>query len=123
DVDVDRRASTTVREDSWNSGYKEGQLVHKDSDGNIVNGWQGGTERKVAWQLYTNYQQQNLGDDVVITDTLQYEGSIDEDSIRVSIYTVTANGDTSITEEVVNPDAYSVNVEGRTFTLTFNQEV
>src|SRR5699024_12565365 len=54
---------------------------------------------------------------------LQYEGSIDEDSIRVSIYTVTANGDTSITEEVVNPDAYSVNVEGRTFTLTFNQEL
>lgn len=123
DVDADRGASTTVREDSWNSGYKEGQLVHEDSEGNIVNGWQGGTERKIAWQLYTNYQQQDLGSDVVITDTLQYEGSIEEDSIRVSTYTVAANGDTSITEEVLDPGAYSVNVDGDTFTLTFNQEV
>src|SRR5699024_10276762 len=75
DINVDRGASTTVRGDSWNSGKKEGQLVHENSEGNIVNGWQGGIERKIAWQLYTNYQQQNLGNNVVITDTLQYEGS------------------------------------------------
>ncbi|MHC0552887.1 collagen binding domain-containing protein [Salinicoccus sp. CNSTN-B1] len=123
EVDVNRKANTTVRSDSWNSGKKEGQLVHEDGESNIVDGWQGDAERKIAWQLYTNYQQLNLGNDVVITDTLQYEGSIDADSIKVSTYKVSADGKTTITDEVLDPSAYSLDVDGNTFTLTFNKEV
>lgn len=87
-IDETRNADTRVREDSWNSGKKEGQLVHFDDEGKAVNGWVSGSERKVAWQLYTNYQKQNLGSDVSITDTLAYAGNIDADSIRVSVYNV-----------------------------------
>ncbi|MEI3611270.1 Cna B-type domain-containing protein [Pseudogracilibacillus sp. SO30301A] len=118
DFTVERDAQTTVREDSWNSGKKEGQRVRKDSKGNIVNGWESGSERKIAWQLYTNYQKQNLGSGVVITDTLAYEGTIDPDSIKVSVYEVAANGETNITGPEI--DDYTVTVEGDEFTLTFN---
>ncbi|WP_058308511.1 Cna B-type domain-containing protein [Gracilibacillus massiliensis] len=112
-------ANTKVREDSWNSGKKEGQLVHDDGEGNLVNGWESGSERKIAWQLYTNYQEQNLGSDVTITDTLAYEGEIDEGSIQVSVYNVNSNGTTEITDEVLASDSYSVDVEGKQFSLTF----
>ncbi|WP_156854135.1 Cna B-type domain-containing protein [Oceanobacillus sp. AG] len=118
DFTVERDAQTTVREDSWNSGKKEGQRVRKDSKGNLVDGWQSGSERKIAWQLYTNYQKQNLGPGVVITDTLAYEGTIDPNSIKVSVYEVAANGGTNITGPVI--DDYTVTVEGDEFTLTFN---
>ncbi|MFC3900981.1 Cna B-type domain-containing protein [Aliicoccus persicus] len=117
DIDEEDDASTRVREDSWNSGKKEGQLVHEDSDGNLVAGWENGSERKIAWQLYTNYQKQNLGTDVEITDTLAYEGTIDEDSIKVSIYEVSADGETTITDEAITN--YTVTVDGNKFTLTF----
>lgn len=80
-VDQKRKASQKVREESWNSGKKEGQLVHLDEKGNKVNGWVSGSERKVAWDFYFNYQEQNLGKGVVVTDTLAYEGAIDKDSV------------------------------------------
>src|SRR5699024_10934588 len=32
-----------VRQDSWNSGKKEGQLVHFDEEGNKVDGWASGS--------------------------------------------------------------------------------
>ena len=122
-IDETRSADTRVREDSWNSGKKEGQLVHFDDEGKAVNGWVSGSERKVAWQLYTNYQKQNLGSDVSITDTLAYAGNIDADSIRVSVYNVNSNGLTEITGPVLDPDNYSVDVDGGEFTITFNNEV
>ncbi|SFM46536.1 Uncharacterized surface anchored protein [Gracilibacillus orientalis] len=118
-IDQDREANTTVREDSWNSGKKEGQLVHDDGEGNLVNGWESGFERKIAWQLYTNYQEQDLGSDVTITDTLAYEGEIDESSIQVSVYNVNADGSTDITGPVLDPSNYSLEVDGQQFTLAF----
>ena len=120
--DEGRDAQTIVREDSWNSGKKEGKLVHVDNDGNLVDGWQSGSERKIAWQLYTNYQKQNLGTGVVISDTLDYEGTIDPDSIKVSVYEVAAGGGTTITNEILSDENYKVvvNNDDGTFTLTFN---
>src|SRR5699024_3804150 len=35
DIEEEDDADTKVREDSWNSGKKEGQLVHVDEDGNL----------------------------------------------------------------------------------------
>ncbi|UUI04700.1 Cna B-type domain-containing protein [Oceanobacillus jeddahense] len=120
DFSEGRDAQTrTIRDDSWNSGKKEGRLVHINSNGELSNGWVSGSERKVAWQLYTNYQQQNLGTGVVISDTLQYEGTIDEDSIVVKTYEVAGNGNTSITNNLLDAGNYNVDVDGDTFTLTF----
>src|SRR5699024_9261993 len=101
EIEENDQDDTYVREDSWNSGKKEGQLVHVDEEGQLVDGWESGAERKIAWQLYTNYQQQNLGTGVVITDTLAYEGSIDEDSIVVSVYEVDKDGNTTITDSQI----------------------
>lgn len=120
DFDTPRQDDTTVREEAWNSGYKEGQLVHENANGNLVEGWESGSERKVAWQLYTNYQEQNLGTGVVIEDTLDYEGTIDEDSITVLVYDVNATGDATITKTEI--DDYMVDVNGKEFTLTFNED-
>uniref|UniRef100_UPI0013D4C63E collagen binding domain-containing protein n=1 Tax=Gracilibacillus saliphilus TaxID=543890 RepID=UPI0013D4C63E len=123
EIDQGREADTTVREDSWNSGKKEGQLVHEDGEGNLVNSWESGSERKIAWQLYTNYQEQNLGSDVTITDALQYDGKIDEESIQVSVYNVKPDGTTKITDEVLDSNNYIVDVEGKEFSLTFTEDV
>src|SRR5699024_10219530 len=120
DIEEDADAETNVREDSWNSGKKEGQLVHVDEEGNLADGWESGAERKIAWQLYTNYQKQNLGTGVVITDELDYEGTIDKDSIVVSVYEVSAGGETTITDETIT--GYKVDVNGKEFTLTFDED-
>src|SRR5699024_10389183 len=120
DIDEWDEAETNVRQDSWNSGKKEGQLVHVDEEGQLVDGWESGAERKIAWQLYTNYQQQNLGTGVVITDTLAYEGSIDEDSIVVSVYEVDKDGNTTITDSQITD--YEVEVNGKEFILTFAED-
>ncbi len=119
-IKVEDNASHKVRQDAWNSGKKVGQLVHEDSEGNLVNGWKSGSERKIAWQLYTNYQMQNLGTDVVITDTLDYEGTVDEESIKVKKYNVKSNGDTEPTDTILSSDYYNVEVSGKKFTLKFN---
>src|SRR5699024_12118136 len=52
DNEEEEDADTKVRENSWNSGKKEGQLVHVDDDGNLIEGSVSGLERKVAWQHY-----------------------------------------------------------------------
>ncbi len=121
EIDEKRNASQRVREDSWNSGKKEGQLVHfVDDQADPVNGWVSGSERKIAWQLYMNYQEQNLGTGVVVTDELAYAGDIDADSIQVSVYGVDSDGKTTITDNVLDPDNYSVNTgEDGKFILTF----
>ncbi|MBU5595497.1 Cna B-type domain-containing protein [Amphibacillus sp. MSJ-3] len=118
-IDETRDANTTIREDAWNSGKKEGQFIHFDDEGNQEDGWVSGSERRIAWQLYTNYQKQNLGENVIITDTLAYEGDIDELSLKVSVYDVDANGQTTITDTVLDPINYSVEVNDRQLTLTF----
>src|SRR5699024_4871269 len=74
-----------------------------------------------AWQLYTNYQKQNLGTGVVITDELDYEGTIDKDSIVVSVYEVSAGGETTITDETIT--GYKVDVNGKEFTITFEEDL
>ncbi|MFA1818864.1 collagen binding domain-containing protein [Virgibacillus oceani] len=122
-VDEEDDAYYEVREDSWNSGKKEGQLVHFDEDGNRGNGWVSGSERKIAWQLYTNYQGQNLGENVTITDILDYTGEIDDDSIKVSVYDVKSDGTTEITGTVLEPENYELVVTGNEFTITFDNEV
>lgn len=122
EFDTGREDEETVREDSWNSGKKEGQLVHEDADGKLADGWTSGNERKIAWQLYINYQKQNLGSDIVIEDTLDYEGTIDEGSVIVSVYEVAANGDTTITDEVLSEENYTVQYNGQSFTLTFAED-
>ncbi|HBD63057.1 MAG TPA: hypothetical protein DC038_01345, partial [Clostridiales bacterium] len=124
-INETRNAQITVKTESWNSGKKEGQLVHFDGEGKKVNGWVSGAERKIAWQLYLNYQKQNLGSNVSVTDTLAYTGVIDEGSIKVSVYEVAADGTTSITPstELTLGDDYSVTVEGDKFTLIFKKAV
>ncbi|WP_440894888.1 Cna B-type domain-containing protein [Amphibacillus sp. Q70] len=112
-----------VRGDSWNSGKKEGQLVHFDDEGNAVNGWESGSERKIAWQLYLNYQEQNLGTGVVVTDELAYAGDIDADSIQVSVYDVDSDGETEVNGPALDRDRYSVNTdEDGKFILTFAED-
>lgn len=115
-------ASQKVSDEFWNSGKKEGQLVHLDETGEKVNGWVSGNERKVAWDFYFNYQEQNLGTGVVVTDTLAYDGVIDEESVVLHKYTVDANGDTQITDEVLNSSNYDLTVDGKTLTLTFKDD-
>ncbi len=123
-IDIEREASTKVRDDSWNSGKKEGQLISTDSEGKIIkeNGWTSGFERKLAWQMYFNYQKQNLGTGVSVTDTLEYEGEIEEGSIRVSIYEVKSDGHTEISGPELGSDNYTLTVDGKTFTLTFKDD-
>lgn len=119
-IDEEDDASQRVREDSWNSGKKEGQFIHVDDEGNQGDGWVSGSERKIAWQFYFNYQEQNLGKGVVVTDTLAYAGDIDKDSIQVSVYNVDSGGETTITDTVLDSNNYSVNTdENGKFTLTF----
>jgi uncharacterized repeat protein (TIGR01451 family) len=121
-INETRDASQLVREDSWKSGKKEGQLVHFDED-NQINGWISGSERKIAWQFYFNYQQQNLGTGVVVKDTLAYDGEIDKNSVVVSDYTVDKDGNTEIiTNKVVDSDNYDLKVDGKELVLTFKDE-
>lgn len=108
DINQKRNAEHQVRTDSWNSGKKEGSLYHIDDSGNAVNGWTSGFERRIAWQVYINYHKQNLGENVVVTDTLAYDGIIDPESIKVSEYTVSSNGDTTITDNELDKSKYKV---------------
>ena len=121
-IDTNAPAETKLRVDAWNSGKKDGQLVH-EAEGSLKDGWVSGAERKIAWQLYTNYYQQNLGTGVSIEDTLQYEGTYDEESFQVLVYKVNANGTTEITKTALAKDKYTVKVDGKKFTLTFKEAV
>lgn len=70
--DVEKQ--TTLREDSWLTGKKEGQLIHFE-DGVKKSGWASGYDRKIAWQVYVNYLEQNLGTGVTVTDAVYYSGT------------------------------------------------
>lgn len=112
---------TTVNSDSWSTGKKEGQLV-SFLKGTKQNGWISGAERKIAWQVYINYQKLNQGTGIEVTDTLDYEGVIELDSIKVSVYTVAANGNTTVTATELDKDYYTVTSGGdKTFTLKFKE--
>lgn len=113
----------TVIDESWNSGYKIGKLKSIDPDNNtLVDGWISGNERRVQWEVYTNYLKQNLGNNVIVTDELGYEGDIHD--IEVRTYTVdSSSGDTTIDWNSVEP-VYSIeNKTDKGFKLTFNQAV
>lgn len=110
-IDAEDDTYTTVRTDSWNSGKKEGQLIHimHVNDKEVMgNGWVSGAERKILWRLYINYQGLNLGTGVSVTDILDYAGNIDESSVRVLGYNVRVDGNTEFNNIELNPDVYKV---------------
>lgn len=119
---------------SWNSGKKEGQLISVDSKGNTVktNEWLSGAERRIAWQLYINYQEHDLGK-IKVEDILQYVGDIDLNSIKVFEYTVnssTGGTNKKPNSELAKDGNYNVEVTNKTdgtagskFELTFLNDV
>ncbi len=116
---IEEKTSATrkVIDKAWNSGFKEGNLVNPDD-------WTNASDRKIAWQVYFNYNQHNLGEGVSVTDTLAYAGTIIDDSIKVSVYTVASNGDTTITEETLEKAVdYNVAIDGQKLTVEFLDEV
>jgi len=115
--DVTREADTRVEDSAWNSGFKEGHLIDEED-------WSNASDRGIAWQVYMNYNQHDLGSDVSVTDTLDYEGEIIEDSIQVSVYDVDADGNTTKTDEVLTPgEDYTVKVEDNELTVNFTNDV
>lgn len=125
DIEVTKRDSKTIRLEAWNSGMKTGRLVHIDSTGKRVANWVSGSDRKIEWRVYINYQKQNLGTGVTVTDTLQYDGRIDKDSIVVYEYTVPTGGGANIDRnKVLAPGNYSVALseDGKQFILTFAED-
>ncbi|MCF1684046.1 Cna B-type domain-containing protein [Tetragenococcus halophilus] len=117
EFDEDRDAHADVSQQAWNSGKKTGNLVDVDN-------WSDETDRRIAWQVYSNYHQNNLGENVSVTDTLDYDGEIIEDSIKVSVYDVAENGETSITDtELVQGEDYTVDIDGNELTVNFTGEV
>src|SRR5699024_6646726 len=69
EIDVGVDAEHQVIEEAWNSGYKTGNLIDPEK-------WTDATDRKIAWQVYFNYNKHNLGENVSVTDTLDYDGEI-----------------------------------------------
>ena len=134
-VDVTKDAHMQVNKETINTGKKLGKLKSIDSKGNLVDGWVSGNERKIEWEIYTNYLKQNLGSGVSITDELGYEGEIDKDSIQVRKYTVAPGGGTELGDDIntaklqlmqlLSTGKYSVEMgeNNKSFTLTFNEAV
>ncbi|MBU5675763.1 LPXTG cell wall anchor domain-containing protein [Alkaliphilus sp. MSJ-5] len=125
DIEKDSKDSTTVNTESWFSGKKEGKRIHEGEEGR-TNGWISGKERKLQWEVYINYLKQNLGSSVTVTDTWEYDGLLDEDSIEVRQYKVNPNGTTEILNDcLVKGEDYTVssNEDKKEFILTFNKEV
>jgi uncharacterized repeat protein (TIGR01451 family) len=95
-INTTKNDSKDVISTSWNSGKKEGKLISIDSEGNSVDGWKSGNKRKIQWEVYINYIEEELGTGVIIEDILDYSGQIDIDSVGVYEYTVNTDGTTSI---------------------------
>src|SRR5699024_10340524 len=93
-IDVGDDAEHQVIEEAWNSGYKKGNLVDPEKCTDA-------TDRKIAWQVYFNYNKHNLGENVSVTDTLDYDGEIIKDTIKVFVYDVNEEGKTNITSETL----------------------
>src|SRR5699024_9920751 len=117
-INAEDDASQRVREEAWNSGYKKGNLVDPEK-------WTDASDRKIAWQVYFNYHQHRLGENVSVTDTLDYDGDIIEDTIKVSVYDVDENGNTSITDETLTlGEDYKVVIDDEgILTVNFVNEV
>lgn len=123
-ISQERTANHKVKTESWNSGKKLGKLISIDETGKAVDGWVSGNERKIKWEVYTNYLEQNLGTGVSITDLLGYEGKVDIDDIEVRKYNVAADGKTTLLGEKIDSTSYSVaSTDDRGFTINFNSEV
>lgn len=121
-VDDNKEAKKEVIDSSWNNGNKVGQLVHVNEKGEIDKGWVSGSERKIAWEVYTNFLKQDLGEGVMVEDILNYNGEIDSDSVKVSIYDVDKAGKTKITTEL-DSNKYEKIVEGKKLTIKFKEQV
>src|SRR5690625_658942 len=122
EIDVDKDDTVTVGTTTVNSGKKLGELVSLDEDGNQVNGWHSGNERKLEWEVYTNYLKQDLGEDVTIEDVLGYDGEVDIDNLEVKEYKVNKKGETTL-GNAIDASKYDVSATEDGFTLTFNEAV
>ena len=119
-VNQTRSAETVIDKAAWFSGKKQGRLVHV-SEGEVLQGWKSGFSRYIEWEVYTNYLEENLDKEVIITDTLGYEANIVESSVELIEYNVSSNGLTSLTSNVISSDRYKLEVVGSTFTITFKE--
>lgn len=108
---------------SWNSGKKTGSLVHREG-GEMKTGWTSGADRFIQWKIYINYLNQNLGEQVSVTDTLGYEGEIDLASVQIKKYTVNSTtGDTQDGEAAEVNYTPSLSNGGKTLNIGFNEAV
>ncbi|WFA08017.1 LPXTG cell wall anchor domain-containing protein [Tissierella sp. Yu-01] len=133
DINTSDDDKKQVIDSSWNSGKKEGKLISIDDEGSIVNGWISGNERKIQWEVYINYLQQDLGKGISVEDELQYEGKIDigdensdEDkykyNIEVKKYTVASDGNTTI-GAILDKSNYDVFMDDeKSFILKFKDD-
>ncbi len=121
-----RDAGLNLREDAYNRGYKDGRLVHLNDANEVLSGWVSGRERLIEWGVFINYLQQDLGTNVVLTDTLSYPGEVDVNSVVIYKYTVNAAGVATITNEVLDASKYVASVDPdnpTVLTVSFNEAV
>ena len=122
-VTEEKRGSVNVNNETINSGKKSGILVHL-KDGVVTPNWISGAERLIEWDVFINYKAVNLGTPVSVTDTLAYEGEIDQNSLIVQEYEVAANGVTNpIGEPLALDKDYTISGSGKTVTVRFTNEV
>lgn len=121
-IAVCKEAYATLNSEYWNSGKKEGRLVHKVGS-EFKDGWISGSDRYVEWKVYFNYLSQDLGSGVRITDTLGYEGSIDMDSIEVKHYSVGKKGNIEIKEELSKDKFSTGTTSGKNLNIVFNDSI
>lgn len=127
-IDQDRSAGTGVEVgSSFNSGKKDGKLVSMkplESGSEQVNGWVSGNERQIEWEVYINYLKQNLGMEVSVEDSWDYDGELVKESIQIKKYTVNPDGTTNITSEILASSNYDVIPAsgGKGFTVNFKPE-
>ncbi|MDN6730695.1 MAG: Cna B-type domain-containing protein, partial [Atopostipes suicloacalis] len=122
EIDEDREDTVKVGETTVNSGKKLGKLVSLDEDGNQVDGWHSGNERKLEWEVYTNYLEQDLGEDITVEDVLGYNGEVDIDNLEVKKYTVNKKGETTL-GDAIDASEYDAEATDDGFTLNFNEAV
>lgn len=119
-INTSDEVSKTMTATSWNTGKKEGKLISLNSNGNLEEGWKSGNERKIKWEVYINYLEEELGTGIVVEDILAYEGQIDQDSIEIYEYSVAADGDTNITNSILEESNYNTVFSNENKELTIN---
>lgn len=120
EINDTKKAETQLNTQAWNSGIKEGSRVNINGE-TYTSGWESGKERKIKWDVYVNYLKQNLGRGVVLKDDWDYEGTFDEDSLKVYKYSVAQNGDIQMEEELTSGFIVSPDADGYGWTLTFSE--